>query len=127
MKKMLSMFAGCMLVAGYVCLPSFAADDEKPKYSIEDVMKKGMNPKTGLLKKVSAGDASDEEKKTLAEMFTALGKNEPPKGDAQSWKKKTRALDKAGKALVEGDEKAPAMLKKAANCKACHSEHKPSK
>ena len=120
------MFAGCLLVGGYLCLPTIADHHEKPKYSIEDVMKKGMNPKTGLLKKVQSGDASDEEKKLLAEMFVALGKNEAPKGDAESWKKKTKALAKAGKALVDGDEKAAAMLKKAANCKACHSEHKPS-
>ena len=125
MKKMLSMFAGLAVVAGFVCLPTIAADDDKPKYSIEDVMKKGM-AKKGLLNKVVAGDASDEEKKTLHEMIVALGKNEPPKGDAESWKKLTGALAKQAKAVVDGTDGAEAKLKKAANCKKCHGEHKPS-
>ena len=125
MKKMLAMFAGCLVVSGYLCLPTVADHHEKPKYSIKDVMKKGMNPKSGLLKKVQSGDASDDEKKLLADMLAALGENEPPKGDAESWKKKSKALAKAGKALVDGDENAMAMLKKASNCKSCHSEHKP--
>jgi hypothetical protein len=124
MKKMLAMFAGGLLVAGYVCLPAIAADDAKPKYSIEDVMKKGMGKK-GLMAKVTAGDASDEEKKTLHEMFVALAAAEPPKGEADSWKKKTGALVKAAKGIVEGTEGASEKLTKAANCKACHSAHKP--
>ena len=126
MKRLIAMFAGCLLVAGYVCLPTIAADDEKPKYSIKEVMKNAMKPKTGLINKVMAGEASDDEKKTLHEMFVALAANEPPKGEADSWKKKTGALVRAAKAVVEGDEEGLAKLKKAANCKACHSEHKPA-
>tara|TARA_R110002049_G_scaffold72490_7_gene187589 strand:- start:172586 stop:172963 length:378 start_codon:yes stop_codon:yes gene_type:complete len=125
MRNTLALFAGCLLVAGYVCLPAVAADDDKPKYSIEDVMKKGMGKK-GLLAKVTSGEASEAETKTLHEMFVALAAHEPPKGEADSWKKKTRALVKAAKAAVDGEDDAAGKLKKAANCKACHSEHKPS-
>ncbi|MCP4890835.1 MAG: hypothetical protein GY904_30090 [Planctomycetaceae bacterium] len=100
-----------------------AEDDGAPKYSTKVVMKTAF--KGPLIKKVAAGDASDEEKKNLYDMLVALGKNKPPKGEADSWKKLTAALVKAGKAVVDGDADGGAMLKKAANCKACHSKHKP--
>ena len=100
-----------------------SADHHEPKYKIKEVMKKAF--KGPLLKKVASGDASDEEKKQLHEMLVALGKNKQPKGEEESWKKLTTALVKAGKAAVDGDEKASAMLKKASSCKACHSKHKP--
>lgn len=92
------------------------AGEGKAKYKIAEVMKKAM--KGGLCAKVAGGKASDEEKKELVELFTALGQNTPPKGDAESWKAKTTALLEAAKA---GDG---AALKKAANCGACHSVHK---
>lgn len=119
----------------FCCLACFSAvtifslsaraseDDGAPKYSTKVVMKTAF--KGPLIKKVAAGDASDEEKKNLYDMLVALGKNKPPKGEADSWKKLTAALVKAGKAVVDGDADGGAMLKKAANCKACHSKHKP--
>lgn len=93
-----------------------AQDKKEPKYKISEVMKTAM--KGGLCAKVAKGDASDEEKKQLIELFTALSQNTPPKGEADSWKEKTGALLAAAKA---DDGKA---LKKAANCGACHSVHK---
>jgi surface antigen len=123
-KKLIAVITGSLLMACFVSFPVFAADDDDdaPKYKTKDVMKKAM--KGGLLKKVAGGDASDDEKKQLHGMLVALGKNKPPKGEADSWKKLTRALAKAGKAAVDGDADAGAMLKKASNCKACHSKHK---
>jgi surface antigen len=94
-------------------------EDAKPKHSIKDVMKKGM--KGGLCKKVVSGKASDDEKKQLLAMFTAMAASKPPVGDADSWKAKTSALVKA---VNDGDA---AALKKAANCAACHKAHKPKK
>jgi cytochrome c553 len=121
-KKLIALILGSLMVC-FVSLPVIAADDDDaPKYKIKDVMKKAM--KGPLLKKVAGGSASDAEKKELYGMLVALGKNKPPKGDAESWKKKTTALAKAGKAAADGDEGAGAALKKAANCKACHSKHK---
>jgi cytochrome c551/c552 len=49
-------------------------------------------------------------------MYVALAASTPPKGDADSWKKKTTAILEAYKA---GDTKA---LAKATNCGACHKE-----
>lgn len=122
-KKLLSCCLACFVIAGTSTLSVRADDEGEPKYKTKEVMKAAF--KGPLIKKVLSGDASDEEKEKLVEMLVALGKNEPPKGEADSWKELTTALTKAGKAIVEGDKEGAAMLKKAANCKACHSKHKP--
>jgi hypothetical protein len=122
-KKLIALMTGSLLAACFVAMPANAEDDEKePKYTTKQVMKVAM--KGGLLKKVASGDASDEDKKKLHEMLVALGQNEPKKGDAESWKKLTTALAKAGKAAVDGDANAAELLKKSSNCKACHNLHK---
>lgn len=124
-KKLIALMSGSLLAVCLIGLPAMGADDDdaKPKYKIKDVMKKAF--KGPLLKKVAGGSASDAEKKELHEMLVALGKNKAPKGEADSWKSLTDALAKAGKAAVDGDADAGTALKKAANCKACHSKHKP--
>ncbi|MGI9472845.1 MAG: hypothetical protein ACR2NZ_15000 [Rubripirellula sp.] len=122
-KKLVALMTGSLLMFSLVTLPVLADDDDsEPKFSTKEVMKKAM--KGGLLKKVASGDASEEETKQLHSMLVALSKNEPKKGDAESWKKMTGALVKASTAAVDGDPEAGAMLKKAANCKACHNLHK---
>ena len=125
LKKSLIPLSICLLLGALVSVPAFAADDDEPKHTIKEVMKKAM--KGPLTKKVAGGEASDEEKKLLHEMYEAMAAQKPKKGDEESWKKLTTALVAASKAAVDGDEKAPAMLKKAANCKACHKVHKPKK
>jgi surface antigen len=114
------------LIAGGMCVFALAlvmdgsvSGGDKDKVSIKVVMQKAM--KGGLCTKVATGKANEDEKKQLVELFTAMSKNEPPKGDAESWKAKTKALVDAAKA-GDGD-----ALKKAANCAACHSEHKGKK
>ncbi len=101
-----------------------AEEKEKPKFKIKEVMKTCM--KDGLCKKCADGKASDDEKKALVENFEALAGNKPPKGGADSWKEKTTALVEAAKAVAAGKEGAGAKLGAAANCMACHKEHKPS-
>ncbi len=122
-KKLIALMSGSLLIACFVCLPAMGEDDDaEPKYKIKDVMKKAM--KGPLLKKVAGGQASDAEKKELHEMLVALSKNKPKKGEADSWKKLTGALVKASKAAVDGADDAGEQLKKAADCKGCHSKHK---
>ncbi len=100
------------------------AEDEpaKPKYTIKDVMKASM--KGPLMKKVIEGEATDEEKKTFHEMMVALSQNKPKKGEQESWDEKTKALVEASQAAVDGKAGAAGMLKKASDCKACHTPHK---
>lgn len=121
--RLTSMYAvavAAIIAAGFV----MADDKDKPKHDIKAVMKTAM--KGGLCKKVGDGQASDAEKKELLELFEALGKNKPPKGDEKSWKEKTTALVDAAKACAENKDGAADKLKKAANCGACHKEHKAS-
>lgn len=99
-----------------------ASSSAEPKYKIEDVMKTAM--KGGLCKKCASGKASDDEKKELVELFTALSENKPPKGEAESWKAKTSTLVAAAKAVASGEKGAGKKLGAAANCKACHDVHK---
>ncbi len=122
-RKLTALLSIPLLTACFVCLPAIGADDDaEPKFKIKDVMKKAL--KGPLLKKVASGEASDDEKKQLQSMMVALGKNKPPKGEADSWKELTGALVKASNDAVEGVEGAGESLKKAANCKGCHSKHK---
>lgn len=121
-KRQVAVVTAMSMVVGLLVLPA-SADHHEPKYKTKEVMKQAL--KGPLLKKVAAGDASDEEQKLLHEMLVSLSKNKPPKGEAESWKKLTGALVKASQAAVDGTEGAGEMLKKASNCKACHSQHKP--
>ena len=99
---------------------------EKDKITIKVVMQKAMKPGGDMLcKKVATGKADEKEVAQLVELFTALSNLEPPKGDADSWKAKTKALVDAAKAAKAG-EKSEALAT-AANCNACHSEHKGKK
>jgi hypothetical protein len=103
----------------------FGAADDKPKYSIKEVMKGAHSGKPKLCEKVATGKASKEEKEQLVAYYTALTQNKPPMGDAGSWKEKTEALVAAAKACLADDKEGPAKLKKAVNCGACHGVHKP--
>lgn len=120
--KFIALLTGLLLVTSVASVRVTAQEEEKPKFTTKEVMKTAM--KGGLAKKVAAGDATDEEKKQLHAMFVALAKNEPKKGEADSWKELTGALVKAGKAAVDGDAEAAELLKNATNCKACHDKHK---
>ncbi len=126
-QKLILSLSACVLLAGVVCLPVMAEDkdDKKPKFTTKEVMKKAF--KGPLVKKVTKGDASDAEKKQLHEMLVAMAANKPPVGDADSWKKFTGALVKAGKQVVDGDAAGMVALKKSATCAACHKAHRPKK
>jgi hypothetical protein len=99
------------------------ADDAKAaKYTTVEVMKKGF--KQGLLKTVTAGKATDDQKHQLLELVEALPHNKPPRGSEKSWQEKTEALVAAAKGVVDGDAGAADKLKTASNCGACHKQHK---
>jgi surface antigen len=106
-------------VATATMMPLTFAQDGK---AIKKAMKEAM--KGGLCKSVASGEGSADDKKKLYELFADMAKEMPPKGDKASWDAKAGALASAAKAVMEGKEGATAQLKKAANCKACHSEHK---
>ena len=92
-----------------------------------DATKKAMQDghKSKLIDKVLGGKASDEEKKTLLDLYRGMAKEDAPKGDQADWKKKVEALVSAAEGVASGDKEAIAKLKAASDCKACHSLHKP--
>src|ERR1700690_4110451 len=75
-----------------------AGDKEKPKFTISEVMKKAHIGKDNLREKVIKGEATDEEKAQLTALYVALSLNTPPKGEADDWKKTTKAILEAYKA-----------------------------
>lgn len=118
------LFAGAIAALSLALLMGENKAGEKAKYTIPEVMKKAHAGKGALMKKVAAGEASSDDKKTLVELYVALGQNEPPKGDAKEWKEKTTALLDAAKKAAKGDVDAAKSLPKLANCMACHKAHK---
>jgi surface antigen len=118
-RNTMTMALAFLLTVGALGVMSHAGTEEA---AIKKVMKEAM--KGGLCKSVAEGKASDDQKKELLELFESLAKAKPPKGEKESWDKKTLALVKAAEAAVDGKSGAPEQLKKASNCKACHEVHK---
>lgn len=94
---------------------------------IEKVMKEGMKGDTSLHAKVAAGTASADEVKTLADLIHTMTGTKAPVGDQSNYDKKVAALVGAIDAIHGGNKspEAVAAYKEAANCKGCHSAHKP--
>jgi hypothetical protein len=95
---------------------------DKPKHNIKEIM--ALAHKKGLMKKAILGTATAEEKKALVEFYIDLAKNEPTKGNAESWKEKTAALVKAARDVEAGKPGAGLALRKAVDCDTCHNAHK---
>lgn len=96
---------------------------DDPKVSINDIMTKA-HGRLGLRSKLLSDKATQEEKDELLELYVVLGKHKPPKGDAASWKKRTDALVKATKDMIEGKSGAKTRFNNASRCKDCHDQHK---
>lgn len=93
--------------------------------SVHDVMETANEGKNSLYDRVVGGKGTPEEAKKLADLYQALPGLKPPKGDAKSWKEKATGLATAAKEVADKKPGAVEKLKAAANCKACHSVHKP--
>jgi hypothetical protein len=113
------------LFVGGLTAASIAHAAEKPKHTIKEVMKEGFKGKTSAAARVGKGEGTHEDFKLLAELTKDLPLNEPERGEAASWKSKSADLAAAAKMLLDGKPGAQEAWKTAANCKACHTEHKP--
>jgi hypothetical protein len=98
--------------------------DDKPKYTIKEVMKKAHDGDATLKDKVISGKASKDEKQLLLDLYTALSLNKAPKGDEKDWKDRTTAIVVAAKDVVDDKDGAVDKLKMAVSCKACHMLYK---
>ena len=119
----LSLLLGALALGLFlVACVSSAEERRKPKYGIKTVMKEVHTG--GLLKKVTGGQASKKEKTKLLEYYVALYESKPKKGSEASWNKKSGDLVVAAAKVLLGQADGRGSLKKAVNCKACHSAHK---
>ncbi|HXG08370.1 MAG TPA: hypothetical protein VNK04_01130 [Gemmataceae bacterium] len=119
MKKAAYMGIGlALLLLLTLVTTSSGALQDKPKYSIREVMQKAH--KTGLWKKVAEGKATEAERKELVEYYTSLSQQKPPKGDLELWRKRTSTMLKIAQAAEKGDKGEAAKLLKTVNCKDCH-------
>lgn len=115
--------------------------DKKKTPSIKEIMKKGHGSTgllTGIAKEAKDGkwEEADNDAKLLKEFGEGLGKNKPPKGDADSWKKLTDKYKESTAAVAEAAGKKDAdavktaldkLVPKSGSCTECHDAHKPGK
>lgn len=113
-----------LLVAVKLSPFALAQEEEKAKYTIKEVMQVAHKDK--LRDKVIAGDASDEEKKKLLDVYISLVENKPPKGEEDSWQTLSGKAALAAAKVVVGRDGAIAELETSTNCRACHSAHRGS-
>lgn len=78
----------------------------------------------GLCQKVIKNQASSEEVQQLVELFERLEQLDPPLGSEEKWGAFTRELIDSTRSIAKG-QPAHEQLKRAANCNACHREHRP--
>jgi hypothetical protein len=112
-------------VLALLCIGGIAvASNLAPKKTVKEVMKAGFAGNSSLCKKVTSGEASDEEKKQFLDLLIDLVENNAPKGDETEWKMQSGTALVAAAKVVTGREGALEELGAAVNCKACHDKFK---
>ncbi|HEV3385080.1 MAG TPA: hypothetical protein VG097_09700 [Gemmata sp.] len=113
-------------------------DDKKDEKvpTIKEIMTKGHKGTDAYIAKIKTAakdgkwDDAKEYAKTLAFFGENLGKNKPPKGDAESWEKLTKKYADNTKAVSKGveDQDAKAVGKGlgdiTGSCMECHKAHR---
>jgi hypothetical protein len=77
-----------------------------------------------LDQKVVSGKATDEERKQLVDLYEALSKARPPKGNADDWATETAALAEAARKVVKGDAGSTKRFAEVLDCKGCHAKYR---
>jgi hypothetical protein len=124
-----------IFASGSTPLAANNADDP----AVKEIMQKA-NGKDGICKGIGSGlklkepkwDDLNAKAKELVPLAKAMGKNKPPKGDEESWKKFTSAYAKAAEDLETATDKkdaagAAAAMKVLTACTGCHAAHRPKK
>jgi hypothetical protein len=111
-----------VLLLGFSAAGEKEKKEEKPKFKIPEVMKEVM--KSGVSKKVFAGEGTKEETAKVLEMFVSLHASKPPKDDNDNWAKVTKTLVSTAQAIADGKEKGSKKLAGLINCGSCHKEFK---
>ena len=137
MKRLTCVALGLALLAAAALTrsPSYAADKDPTIKEIMTKAHKGGDALLGTLGKDLKADSPDwdkvqKETKELVELGTSLGKNDPPKGDKESWMKLTAAYLDTAKDLdaaagkKDKDTAAADQKKLTGSCMNCHKAHK---
>ena len=119
MRRVFPILFGATVVLNCNLMSDLEGAAAKPK-AIKQIMKLQKAP----LDKVKKGNATAGDKKKLLELYTDLGKNKPPRGDADNWKTRTETLVSATQDLVDGKDGAQDEFLKAVDCGKCHADHK---
>lgn len=101
------------------------AENNPPKYTVQEIMKAVFKGEDSVSKKVSSSKGTKGDYGKLVEYLSALPLNDPLQGDPAGWKKKTTALLEAAKALQQNKPGALAQYNQTVNCQACHSVYRP--
>ncbi len=115
------------LAAGLVAVRA----DDPPKYSIKEVMDmahkapKDMKDAPSLFKKITTQKGTDDDKKMLVVLYTALAADHPKMNDDDDWKTRTAAMVAAATDVAAGKDGSIDALKKATACGDCHDMHRP--
>ncbi len=133
--RMLKRIAPAALILGLVIGLTLVRADDTPKYTVKQVMDMAHkdNKDTGelsLFTKLKKSTDPDEQKKLgaqLADLYTILGQNKPPRGDADDWTKRVDVIVADAKDVADGKDGSIDALKKANDCRGCHMAHRPPK
>jgi cytochrome c556 len=138
MKRLACVVSVLALLAVLALVTSPAAAQKDP--SIKEIMTKAHKGNNSIIASVGGelrGDDPDwpdvqKQTKELVTLGMALGKNDPPKGDKDSWQRLTQQYVANAKALDAAAQRqdktaAQAVHKKlTSSCAACHKAHRPS-
>jgi cytochrome c556 len=136
--KRLAFVLGLVAVVALLSLSHRPAEAADP--TIKEIMTKAHKGGNSLITTVGKELKEDtppwadvqKQTKELVELGSSLGKNDPPKGDKESWKKLTdqyvtdaKALDAAAQ-KKDKDAATKAHTKLTGQCMACHRAHRPA-
>jgi hypothetical protein len=122
--KLATLLAAAALVRS-LPIPAPRAAAAKPKFTIKEVMQTLHKGDDSVARRVSDGHGTKEDFAKLVEYYESLPLCTPELGEKASWNEKSTALLKAARALKAGEDGALETYKKAVNCRACHSQHRP--
>jgi len=117
-----------LAVALGLCVSGLTAADAKSN-PIKEAMKKYNSAPKGTDKicdKAAKGTATKEEISGMLAAYKAMAAAKPPQGDQKKWVELCTELVNATAALEKGEAGATDRFGKAVNCKACHTDFKPS-
>ena len=97
-------------------------DGSAGTYSISQVMQ--LAHENRLFRRLMTDSPDMAAAERLLVLYEALPKQQPPKGEPESWEKRSTALITATKAVIDGSPDGTTAFKKAVNCQGCHSNHR---